>query len=270
MNNVIEFPQAKKIDLFDCHGNKIDGHKAVVNQENERQVFGIVTEAYTIVQHDEVVDKIESAVDRLGLKYQKKIVDLGDWARIKVEIMFPEIQINLGNGDVSHFRATFDNSYDSSTGLRLDIGAYRLVCTNGLYIGEKWGAYYHRHTQNIDINMLEQSVQHGVEVFQTRVKGMFEQMANTPITPDQARAFLDDSIEKKLIANKYLEGMKSRLDSGGDIEIKKDSQIDSQWMLYNLVSEELTHNCTSVEAQRRYSQIMNRHLITSFNQHASM
>jgi hypothetical protein len=269
MNNVIEFSQAKKVNIYDQHGNLIKGHKAVVNKNDDEQVYSVVTDSYKVVQHDEVIDTIEKSLKNLNLHYEKKVSELNEGARIRVEMIFPEIQIDLGNGDVSRFRATFDNSYDCSTGLRLDIGAFRLICTNGLYVGEKWGSYYHKHSKGLSIGMLEKSVKKGVEVFQTKVKGMFEDMAQHGITPMQARSFLDDCLEKKLIANKYLEGMKNRLDFGADVEIISEGQVNSKWFLYNLISEELTHKCSSIDVQRRYSQIMNAQLNRVFPQTAT-
>ena len=269
MENVLQFNQAKKINLYDHNGNLIDGHKAVVNKNDEQQIFSVVSDNYQVVQHEEVIDTIERTLENLNLKYDKSVTELNDGARVRVEMVFPDIEVNIGGGDVSKFRATFDNSYDCSTGLRLDIGAFRLICTNGLTIGERWGTYYHKHSKGLDIMMLEKSVKHGVDVFQTKIKGMFEDMARYEITPNEARGFLDNAVEKKLIANKYLEGMMNRLNYGGSVEIKKDSQVNSKWMLYNLISEELTHNCTSLDAQRRYAHIMNNQLSRSFPQLAN-
>ncbi len=266
MENLLQFNQAKKINLYDCNGNLINGHKAVVNKKNEQQVFSVVSDNYQVVQHDEVISTIEKTLSSLNLRYDKKVIELNNGARVRVEMIFPDIEVNLGNGDVSKFRATFDNSYDCSTGLRLDIGAFRMICTNGLTIGERWGSYYHKHSQGLNISMLGKSVKHGVKIFKTKVKAMFEDMAQLEISPDQARAFLDNTIEKKLIANKYLDGMMNRLNYGGNVEIKRDSQINSKWMLYNLISEELTHNCESLDAQRRYANIMNAELMKSFPQ----
>jgi hypothetical protein len=42
------------------------------------------------------------------------------------------------------------NSYDGSTAFSAIVGAFRLLCSNGLIVGDKWAQTYGRHTSQFD------------------------------------------------------------------------------------------------------------------------
>jgi hypothetical protein len=108
----------------------------------------------------------------------------------------------------------------------------------------------------MDINKLALAVEKGIEVFQTKIKEKWERYAFTQINPDRARIFLQQCIEDKTISVKYLEMMLERMGRGGNIEIRGAGQINNQWMLYNLVTEILTHECKSPDTQERFMNTM--------------
>jgi hypothetical protein len=254
------FPSAKLIQIYDSNGNRINGHKAVVNTVNEREVFSVVSDAYKVVQHDEVLDSINKSVSALGLRAESKITEMDNGARIHAELIFPDVEISVGGKDACKFRCIFDNSYNLTTGLRMIIGAFRLVCTNGLMVGEKWGAFYAKHLQSLSVGRLEMCLQHGVKTFQTKVRDQYESMAATPLTPDQARAFFEECLaeEKKVIPIKYLEAMIN----GGEID--KVNSVQSVWNLYNLAGEVLTHDKEiSIDSRRKHMQAINARILST-------
>jgi hypothetical protein len=254
------FPSAKLIPIFDANGNRINGHRAVVNTVDERDVFSIVSDAYKVIQHDEVLDSIKKSVAALGLRAETKVSEMDNGARIHAELIFPDIEIRVGGKDACKFRCIFDNSYNLTTGLRMIIGAFRLVCTNGLISGEKWASFYAKHLQSLSVERLEMCLQHGVKTFQTKVWDQYEGMAATPLTPEQARAFFLECLaeEKKVIPIKYLESMLN----GGEID--NIGNINSVWGLYNLAGEILTHDKEiSIDSRRKHMQAINARILST-------
>lgn len=142
----------------------------------------------------------------------------------------------------------------------LDIGAFRLVCTNGLMVGERFATYYHRHTKGINPAEMEKTLKKGIQCYEDKVKKGFQDMILKQLTPNQALVFIQDCIQKKVIAAKYLEEMKNVIEWGGGIDIKTPSDISNQWLLYNLVFEVLTHRVKSIDMRRNYGQLMLREL----------
>ena len=234
-------------------------YKGIVNADNHAQIFNVVGMGYKIAQHDEVYDAVEQTIKELGFRADIKTTLLNEGARLKLRVTFPDILINVGPrevNDIVNLRMTFDNSYNATTGLRGCVDGLRLRCTNGMQVPDRFAYSYHKHTKGMDINKLSLAVEKGIEVFQTKIKEKWERYAYTKINPDKARSFLQQCVEDKTISVKYLQMMLERMGSGGNIEIRGAGQINNQWMLYNLVTEILTHECSSPDTQERFMNTM--------------
>ncbi|MDB4330419.1 DUF945 domain-containing protein [bacterium] len=259
------FLVAKEIELFSqdgtdaSHNSLAHKYKGICNAANVEQIFNVVGKGYKIAQHDEVFDIVEKTVKEMGLKSEVKIKEMNDGARLRFTLTFPDINIKIGDpalNDIVNMRMGFDNSYDGTTGLRGIVDGERLACLNGMKVPEELVREYHRHTQGMDLTRLATTIEKGVVIFQTKIKERWDRYYNTKIDPNKARTFLEQCHEDQVISQKYLKAMIERLDFGGNIEIRGAGQITNQWMLYNLVTEILTHECDSVDAQERQSKKM--------------
>jgi len=244
-----KFKEAKEVKLINAETNQeLIRHKGIVDVEDPNRIFDVVGMGYKIAQHNEVAEVVVKSLDDLGFKNESKITEIDEGARIHINIQFPELKIDvLGTGDYVTMRASLDNSYNSTTGLRLDVGAIKRDVY--IYVGERFTHYYHRHTQGLLINNLEDSIRKGIETFQTKIKAEFESLAATKVDPLVASGWLNDCIEKKTIPIKYLEQIKATFDLNR-------SNINNLWSLYNVVCEVVSAESESIDRRKQLSQTM--------------
>jgi hypothetical protein len=259
------FIEAKEISLFSqentnaVHNPLAGQFKGICNADNPSQLFNVVSPGYKIAQHDEVYDIVTNAVSDLGLKANVVTEEMNEGARLRILLTFPDVNIKIGDpalNDIVNMRMAFDNSYNATTGLRGVVDGERLACLNGMKVPEGFARNYHRHTKGMDLTKLSETIEKGVDVFQTKIKERWERYYLTKIDPTKARTFLEQCLEDKVISQKYIQMMIQRMDFGGNVEIRGAGQITNQWMLYNLITEVLTHECTSADTQDSFSRKM--------------
>ena len=243
-----EFKTAKKIDLFDGNGNQWK-MKGVVNAENEKEQFNTVSDGYTIVQHQELVSMVEEAVADKNLNAITRIEEMNEGARIRMQLTFPDITLDVEeNGQQVALRCTYDNSYDGTTGLRLEVGAKSPYGGGFLWVGGIVRAlednYYHRHTKGVNVAEFEKKLEKGITSFQTKIKDHFKGMFKTPMTCETATNFLDDAINDKKFKGslKYAESIKNKVRS---------SNIKNKWQFYCLICDVIGQEINSVDNRER-------------------
>lgn len=250
-----DFTRAKEIELYNVFGQRVNGYKAIVNENDESHVFNIATTSYTTIQHEEVANAVVSALDSTGVPYTPiKVTDSGK--RMYVEFDLPTIKHDVARvGDIINLRVGVYNSYDSSMGIRVETYGHRLKCTNGLWLAEAFNKYYSRHMYGIDLDRINESIVTGVAAFQEHFIGMLEKYVEEEIKEEDAIKFIDKCIESKVIPLKYLDEIRSNIihRCGADIE-----PVNNKWMLYNSITETLTHNTVDIFTQRREIKKMNR------------
>lgn len=110
--------------------NVIDNRKAVIDK-NTGATFDIVSDAYELVHHELVLDKLISSLPEHFGEPKCSVNMFGDGARAFFTFTFPEIKYEV-NGSTGEVRFQMRNSYDRSSFLSLSYGLLELVCTNGL------------------------------------------------------------------------------------------------------------------------------------------
>lgn len=243
-----KFKRAIEIEIFDADGNKWEGQKGLVNEEDKLDRFAIVGVGYKIAQHEEVYDIVMKALLDLKIENIATTEDMNNGARLRIDLKFPEIVHSIA-GEQMQLWATFDNSYDGSTGLRLEVNAYMPKTDTNLYCSEiisaKLNRYYHRHTKGLEVGMLEGTIEKGIEIFQKEMSKEFEQLVETPVTSMYAVAFIEDLIEhkKSKVAKKYLQLILEAL-------VATNGRILNAWQLYCLISSVLTKEVSSIDLRK--------------------
>ena len=69
-----------------------------------------------------------------------------------VEITLPNVTLKV-EGDEIAMRIVVDNSYDASRKVNIAFGAYRLVCANGMIIGQRMISVSRRHVDAVTIGV---------------------------------------------------------------------------------------------------------------------
>lgn len=251
------YKQAAETLLFDEQGNVLADYKGIVNKENIQEVFSVTSKGYKIIQHEDVLTKIEAVVNDLKLKHNRHILQMNDGARIHAWYNFPEIKFKVDDREIS-LNCSWDNSYNQTTGVRMLVGAFyggRI----SLYLGEKFSKYYHKHTIGLNTSSLVRNLEKGIKVFEDKVKDYFESMTKKMFTYNEAIILIDEAIKEKILAEKYGKQIKDTLDQEVVVDLKNERTV-SQWKFYLLVSEVLEKNVTSLDTRNRYSDLLQKRM----------
>jgi hypothetical protein len=251
-DNKSAFTRAGDLQIFDSEGRHLKDYKAIVNEEKHERVFAIVSKGYKIVQHEEVVQAVEESIKGLELESENRVKHLDDGARIRFITKFPKIKVEIDQKPY-YMQMFWDNSYNLTTGVRLILGVFSPGGYT-LYLDNKLANFYHRHTKGLDLNKLSRAIKSGMATFMDGVKEEFEKMIATPLTMDKALNFLDTCIEEKVIATCYLETLRN--------ELRKmpADELDSQWVLYNLINQVLDERVKSLDTKERHISILNKRM----------
>jgi hypothetical protein len=225
-------------------------YKTLVSSENPEIEFNTVSKGYKVAQHDEVVTIVEKALTDLKLKNEGEPIVLNDGARIHVVKRFPEIGMDV-EGEHFNLTITFDNSYDSTTGLRIEVGAYSIDTNTQFFVTERFAKHYHKHTKGLMVETLEKAVDNGAKAFQEGVKRDFEAMVASPLDADKLNVKLNDLMESddSNIPQKYLAEIRKAVISG---------KPTSQWKAYKMAMEVMGTFDLSVERRRMLSHSLIR------------
>lgn len=152
--------------IFDFRGERIEGNCCVVRTDTNT-VLGVHGSRYKLVKHEDIIERVYDAVREADItndfEIRFKYADNG--AKMRGEVVFPDLTIQPKVGDISQFRVSFFNSYDASWSFSLAANALRLLCMNGMVRPEPTASYKFKHTQNINVEGAAQNVRRGVEGF---------------------------------------------------------------------------------------------------------
>jgi hypothetical protein len=144
-----DFPVAESA-IYDQAGKEIAGYTAI-RRGDTGSTLAVHRGAYKLTKHSEVlaptIEILRSRLDLTDARVQDHV--FGDGAKVLREIFLPAYRVNVG-GHALDFRIRQENSYDGSSAYRMDAGAFRLICKNGLKIGTMLTGSYQKHTTMID------------------------------------------------------------------------------------------------------------------------
>jgi hypothetical protein len=127
-------------------------HKAIVNPETEK-IVSVVGRGYQLVQNADIFPQYDEAIHMSDLNTNgmtRKVQTSHGGGRTKVEYKFPEHRVSIKGNDELDLTLTVLNSYDTSWRFRSIMGAFRLLCANGMIVGTTFQEYSGKHTLNLD------------------------------------------------------------------------------------------------------------------------
>ncbi|MCK9596517.1 DUF945 domain-containing protein [Candidatus Pacearchaeota archaeon] len=250
------YPVAEsKIRLVD--GKTIQGYKATFNPE-DGFAYGIVRNRYKVVSHQGAIDIVSEAI-KLNPEFGEgdlKTIFTDDGRKMKATFTFSEIDHNIGDkGDILHPTVTLFNSYDASWPLSLLFGAFRVVCSNGMIVGEKFMQFKRKHTLMLDPKSVIDHLSEGMEKFSMQTNLWQEWVERTLAASETERMLNELHFGKK--ETKALEQ---------EIEVSSNLTLDamrkqaaSKWLLYALVTQFVTHKIKSetrrVDLEKRIAKV---------------
>lgn len=218
-----------------------------------KQVLGVCTERYSLVQNATLVDTVENAFDDNGLgNFERKAYVMRDGARVYVQYDFKNQLTKLPKvGDDIGMRLTLNNSFDRSCRVSFEIGMLRLVCTNGMKtLGDEY-SITQKHSDNLDMNKLVEVIRGSIQGFQKGTE-VFARLAEVNVSQDQGNIALDNLTKRKVIAERNVDKIKILWNNPK----RQEDKARNLWNLYNAITEFTTHQIepTSYELAARINK----------------
>lgn len=124
--------------------------------------IGIVSPRYNLVQHKEVLQLATSVLQERrynldDIEYEVGLSELGEWMNLR--IYFPEDHnlIPLDKHPLKP-RLEFFNTVEGSKSLSVQMFWYRLVCSNGMVVGNKSKERMDIHNQSLDLDRFREQI----------------------------------------------------------------------------------------------------------------
>ena len=155
------FPEVSEVPVSwgEINLQRADKYKAIVNPKTDK-VYSIVSQDYKLIRHEDAVQRIESIINKYpGLsKYRTDTEFYNNGGRMRRIYCFHEISVEIKPGDTINPELQLFNSYDTSWPFIVLLGAFRVVCSNGLVVGEKYLHLRKRHVYDFDQMDLKEQV----------------------------------------------------------------------------------------------------------------
>lgn len=222
--------------------------KVCLFSEDRSRVFDVVSDRYQLVEHGQAVDVVEQALS----KYFTKASDLkfnirstANGARIRGEVRLPIAPVKIGKNDVSHLTLLLRNSYDRTSVFSAKLGAFRVVCSNGMVIGDTFGQITARHVGAQEALTEGDSILDQLDQIIHRapmVRQVWQEWQDTPFTQEDMQEALGTWLPAL-----YREPL---LDDG------KWKAPRSKWEAYNDLTHMSTHLTKSPQRRQEFDEII--------------
>ena len=181
-----DFPVELRAISTDPDGFVIPHRRAVIRTDTMK-ALGVVSDKYALLPHADVVDTLRETLKGQELKETIRLTHNG--ARMHLEITLPNVTLKV-DGDEIAMRLAIANSYDGSRKINITFGAYRLTCSNGMYMGRKLLTLNRRHVGQVtlEVEQIRTQVTHLTAMFKASAPTM-QKMANKPLA--SAKNFFD-------------------------------------------------------------------------------
>lgn len=182
---------------------------------------GVVGDSYTLVPHLEVAKLCHEAVVNMGcssheLRHEVGLSEMGEW--MNLSIYFPSrYGFRDSHNEVIDLRLECFNSVDGSCRLVILFGWFRLVCSNGLVIGDTKIVMRERHGRHLDLGATTRRIDdalRSVETDRRRIKKWEQQRVRI----DDVAAWSDEQVSKRW-GKKAAARVFHICDSGRDVEL---------------------------------------------------
>jgi len=223
--------------------------KVCLLNEDRTKVFDVVSARYQVMPHNTAVDMIVGALEEtFDSTVEYRVRSLNGGARIIATFDLPITPIKIGRTDISKVNMLVRNSYDRSWVFSAVLGAFRLICSNGMMIGEKFGALKARHVGGDQDAVLEY-VQGMIERA-PKLTDTWNEWAETKVSHEGAIELLVGEFPDKYILP----------------VLREELYPMSKWDLYNHLTRFATHDTKSVQRRVEFDGRIGRLFYGSYEE----
>ncbi|MCJ7595853.1 MAG: DUF945 domain-containing protein [Desulfobacterales bacterium] len=239
-------------DLHDA-----DRYKALVDRDTGK-LFSIVSKDYKVIRHEQAIDEIEDLI------YDNE--DLGEptittsfyneGGRMCRRYRFRKVVVEIDPGDKLHPELHLYNSYDVTWPLIVILGAYRLVCKNGMVVRKTLFQFRKRHVVELQRMDFREEVSTTLSRFENQVN-TWRKWGTQPLPLETYK--------------KVMKAMEFGKRATEEIEDQVDEEFEgfltdgfpqiTVWLFYNIIAWYITHKAVSlnhkVELEKRLRRAIN-------------
>lgn len=174
------------------------GHKFIV-REDTGDVLSCMSDEYKVVDNTSVIQSVKKVLKGTGAALQEAKTFSGG-QRTLWKWNFPKTEVKVNTKDIVNPQLIIQNSYDGTTSLNIMGGAFRLVCLNGLTIGNVLTNKKAVHkNSNTEIDKIESSINDTIKMLVNIFETEFPTLVQTPL---RTQSIIDTT---KIIPSQYLE-----------------------------------------------------------------
>jgi hypothetical protein len=228
----------------------------MLNKQDEEAVFagvygnfrnevdpalGIVTERYALAQNGDVVNTVDDACEKIGLKNVERdfrVVDDGRRFYARYTLKDKKYNFNIGKpkvGDNVGVSFTIQNSFDCTKRLQVALGFLRLVCSNGMTSLTPEYECNFRHQSGIDIGSIGSGIENALGQIDSQ-REIFQRLANTKIDHEKGQNILNNLQRKNIVSGNVRDNIAAIWDNPAHDEDNE----RNLWNLYNAATQHIT------------------------------
>jgi len=245
--NLLEspFPAVVMQPVYWGKGPKVfrSGRYQAIVDEKTNKLFSVVSTDYKLVRHEEAIEEIEKAIratPNLG-GFEVTTDFYNDDGRMLREYIFQDHQILIQRGDLIKPKLQLFNSYDITWPFTVILGAYRLLCTNGLVIGEKLFHLKKRHVFHFETLNLVGEISTALKRFSKQAEE-WKKWTDVPLSKRACGTILETMALGKNGEDEIHNTMDQEA-AGFDGE---NFPLVSLWIFFNILTGYLTHRAASL------------------------
>jgi len=245
--NLLEspFPAVVMQPVYWGKGQKVfrSGRYQAVVDEKTNKLFSIVSSDYKLLRHEAAIEEIEKAIgatQNLG-GYDVSTAFFNDGGRMLREYVFHDHPILIQRGDLIKPKLQLFNSYDLTWSFTVILGAYRLVCTNGLVVGEKLFHLKKRHVFHFETLNLVGEISTALTRFSKQAEE-WKKWADLPLSKKACGTIL----ETMALGKNGEEEINNTMDQEAAGFDRENFPIVSLWIFFNILTWYITHRAASL------------------------
>lgn len=162
-------------------------------------VLGCVTERYALVQNRDLITALDLAADAEGMRLEPTSARYEN-GRTEYKFNLPDSEFRLpGDPSGQLGQIIVKNDYRGSGGLGIMAGWFRMVCSNGMVVGEIAHKKLRRHVGSIDLYGFVQAGVHGISDRIAAERLVLETLTRKPIPVTSSTVPLQREDYQKLV-----------------------------------------------------------------------
>lgn len=230
-----QFPELGEIKEF--------ADRVCIFSHDRTVLHGVLSSRYHLVDHGQLLIDAANAIENVtGKRPAMSVESLNKGGRMYATVELADApMIEVGIGDLSRVQLIFSNAYDGLMRFTCNLGAFRLVCKNGMAIGKRLGGFSVKHFAG---TTLEEGL------LEDRIAGILDKSAKlAPLWNRWSEEQVQyEPMKKKLeplFSKKYLTAA-----------LDESSFPKTKWQLYNELTEQATHRTGSVARRLEMDQVI--------------